>query len=57
MAYKGKQPFQKLKEKTVTLRERDTTNQIRVKIKDLKEIIHKYVYDNILFKSLGKPIK
>ncbi len=47
---------QTLKDKTVTIRDRDTTEQIRVKITDLRDIIRRIVEgENIL--KLGKIIK
>src|SRR3989338_1571446 len=49
--------FQTLKDNTVTLRERDTTNQVRVKIKELKDKIWQYIYEEANFKDLGKAVK
>ncbi len=47
---------QSLKDKTVTLRDRDTTEQIRVKISEVKEIINKVIRgENLL--DLGKIVK
>jgi len=48
--------FQTLKDDTVTLRDRDSTLQIRVKIDKLKEILHKFLHGEKLEK-LGKLIK
>jgi len=47
---------QTIKEKTVTIRDRNTTKQIRVKIKDLKKIINKVINGKELIK-LGKIIE
>ncbi|MFA5857370.1 MAG: glycine--tRNA ligase [Candidatus Pacearchaeota archaeon] len=41
----------------VTIRDRDTTLQIRVKIKDLKEIIKKLINNEIEFKQAGKIVE
>ena len=43
-----------LKNKDVTIRERDTTKQIRVKISDLKEILKKLINKEIKFEKAGK---
>ncbi len=45
-----------LKEKTVTIRERDSTEQIRVKISELKDVVRKVVNGENLLK-LGKVVK
>jgi len=49
--------FDSLKKKDVTLRDRDTTKQIRVKIKDLKSTISKLLNQEIKFETAGKLIK
>ncbi len=41
-----------LKHDDVTIRDRDTTHQVRVKIKDLKETLRKLVYGDIEFKNI-----
>ncbi len=46
-----------IKNNEVTVRERDTTNQIRVKISDLKEILHKLINKEIKFEKEGKLLK
>ena len=47
---------QTLKDKTATIRDRDTTEQVRVKVKDLKEVVRKVVHgENLL--SFGKIVK
>lgn len=48
--------FETLKDKAVTLRDRDTTNQIRIKIEDLKEVLNNFLNGEKLEK-LGKLIK
>ena len=48
--------YDSLKEKTATLRSRDTTEQIRVKISDLKNIIEMLENGAKKFKDLGKVI-
>jgi len=49
--------FQTLKDKTVTLRDRDTTNQVRIKIDKLKDAVLKFIYEGAIFKELGKAVK
>ncbi len=49
--------FDSPKKKDVTIRDRDTTKQIRVKIKDLKEIFKKLINQEIKFEKAGKLIK
>jgi len=49
--------FDSAKNKDVTIRERDTTKQIRVKTKDLKETIKKLLNQEIKFEKAGKIIK
>ena len=45
------------KEKDVTIRDRDTTKQIRVKISELKNILRKLINEEINFISAGKIFK
>ena len=45
-----------LKNKDVTIRERDTTKQIRVKISELKNILRKLINQEIKFKKAGKLV-
>jgi len=47
---------QSLKDKTVTIRDRDTTRQVRVKIKELREVVRKVVEGESILK-LGKEVK
>lgn len=42
--------------KDVTIRDRDTTKQIRVKISDLKEALRKLIHKEIAFEKAGKLI-
>lgn len=49
--------FDSLKKKDVTIRDRDTTKQIRVKIKDLTETLRKLINKEIKFEKAGKLIK
>ncbi|MFH1585408.1 MAG: glycine--tRNA ligase [archaeon] len=44
------------KDQTVTIRDRDTTEQVRVKIKDLKEVVRKVIEGESLL-SLGDKVK
>jgi glycyl-tRNA synthetase len=46
-----------LKKKDVTIRNRDTTRQIRVKISELKNILRKLINKEIEFEKAGKLIK
>ena len=46
-----------IKNKDVTIRDRDTTKQIRIKISDLKNVLRKLISKEILFENLGKFIK
>jgi glycyl-tRNA synthetase len=46
-----------LKKKDVTIRDRDTTKQIRVKISELKNILKKLINKEIEFEKAGKLIK
>ena len=45
------------KNKDTTIRDRDTTKQIRVKISELKEVLKKLIDGKIEFESAGKLIK
>jgi len=49
--------FQTLDDNSVTIRNRDTTKQIRVKITKLKEVIDKLINNEIEFEKAGKPLK
>ncbi len=46
-----------LKNKDITIRDRDTTKQIRVKISDLKDILAKLIDGEISFLKAGKEVK
>ena len=46
-----------LKNQDVTIRDRDTTVQIRVKIKDLKETLKKLIYEGLEFRKAGKIVE
>ena len=46
-----------LKKKDVTIRDRDTTKQIRVKISDLRETIRKLINREIEFEKAGKLVE
>jgi len=45
-----------LKKKDVTLRDRDTTKQIRVKISELKDILRKLIRKEVNFDKAGKKV-
>jgi len=49
--------FDSLKKEDVTVRNRDDIKQIRVKIKDIKEIIQKLINQEIKFEKAGKIVK
>ena len=49
--------FDSLKDKSITIRDRDSTKQIRVKISGLKEILGKLINSEILFEKAGKVVK
>jgi glycyl-tRNA synthetase len=46
-----------LKDKSVTIRERDTTKQIRVKASELRDVIRKLVADDLSFEDAGKAVE
>lgn len=48
---------QSLKDKTVTLRDRDSTEQVRVKISELKEVLKKLINEEISFSKAGKVVE
>ena len=47
---------QSLKDKTITLRDRDTTEQVRVKISELKEIMRKVINEECSILKFGKKV-
>lgn len=49
--------FDSLKDKSVTIRERDTTKQVRVKIAELNDILRKLINSEIKFDKAGKLVK
>ena len=49
--------FDSLEDKKVTVRDRDTMKQIRVKALELKETIKKILDDSDEFSNLGEPVK
>ncbi len=49
--------YDSLKDDTVTIRSRDTMQQVRVNIKDLLNVIWKMLNQEIEFEKLGKPVK
>ncbi len=46
-----------LRKKDVTIRDRDTTKQIRVKTSELKEILRKLIHKKLKFEDAGEPVK
>jgi len=49
--------YDTLKDETVTIRDRDSWQQVRTKIADLPELLHSYFQGKINFEELGKIIK
>ncbi len=49
--------YDTLKDGTVTVRDRDTTKQIRIKVKDIYEILWKLLKHEIEFEKAGKLVK
>jgi glycyl-tRNA synthetase len=47
--------YETLSDDTVTIRDRDSWKQVRTKIEDLPELLHKYFRGKIDFEDLGKP--
>ncbi|MDH7557554.1 MAG: glycine--tRNA ligase [Candidatus Bathyarchaeota archaeon] len=48
--------YETLKNDTVTIRDRDSWKQVRTKIENLPELLHKYFKKKINFEDLGKPL-
>jgi glycyl-tRNA synthetase len=46
-----------IKKKDITIRDRDTTKQIRVKIRDLKDIMRKLIFNELNFEKAGKLVE
>ncbi len=46
-----------LKKKNVTIRDRDTTKQIRVKVSELRDILRKLINKKLKFEDAGKLVK
>ena len=49
--------FDSLKDKAVTIRDRNTTKQIRVKMDELIDILRKLLNSEIKFEKAGKLVK
>jgi len=49
--------YETLKDNTVTIRDRDSWEQVRTRVEDLPELLHKYFRWKADFKDLGKPFK
>ncbi len=47
---------QTLEDNTVTIRDRDTWEQVRVKVDNLNSVLRKLLYENVEFKSVGAPV-
>ena len=48
--------FDSLKDKSVTIRERDSTKQVRVKVKDLKQALSGLISGEVGFEKAGKKV-
>ena len=48
--------YETLKDGTVTVRDRDTWQQVRARISDLPELLHRYFQEKINFKDLGASV-
>jgi glycyl-tRNA synthetase len=49
--------YETLNDNAVTIRDRDSWKQVRTKIEDLPELLHKYFRGKIDFEDLGKPFE
>lgn len=49
--------YQTLEDGTVTLRDRDTWRQVRVKFEDAPKALRRFIYDNVKLEDLGEPVK
>lgn len=49
--------YETLENDTVTIRDRDSWKQVRSRIKDLPELLHKYFRWKVDFEELGAPLK
>jgi glycyl-tRNA synthetase len=49
--------YDSLKDNTITIRDRDSTEQVRVKISELEEIVEKLVNMEVTFGDIGKMVK
>jgi glycyl-tRNA synthetase len=48
--------YETLSDNTITMRDRDSWKQVRSRIEDLPELLHKYFKGKINFEGLGKPL-
>jgi glycyl-tRNA synthetase len=48
--------YDTLKDETVTVRDRDTWNQVRAPISELPELLHRYFRWKISFEDMGTPV-
>jgi glycyl-tRNA synthetase len=49
--------YDTFKDGTVTIRDRDSWQQVRTPVKDLPELLHRYFQNKINFKDLGQPME
>jgi glycyl-tRNA synthetase len=49
--------YDTLTDDTVTIRDRDSWQQVRTAIKDLPELLHQYFTGKLNFESLGKSVQ
>lgn len=48
---------QSLKDKSLTIRERDTTKQIRIKLYGLRDALRRLINDEVSFSNMGRAVK
>lgn len=46
-----------IKDKSITIRERDSTKQIRVKVSGLREVLRRLLSDDVVFENAGKIVE
>jgi glycyl-tRNA synthetase len=49
--------YQTVKDETVTLRDRDTWQQVRIEWKAIPQLLHKFLRGEVPFSALGIPVK
>ena len=49
--------YESLDDKSVTIRDRDSMNQVRAPIEDIENVIYSLVYEEKEFKTAGTPVQ